>query len=283
MIRRAGPADEKRTEYFLAEYAETTMFLRGNLAAHGTEDTIHPHGTAFYLWEHDGAIDGVFGVTNGGYLMCRTNAAPPAFFNACVDAVKGRVLNGMTSAIADLNGVFDALGCQKASFKLRAQEPLYRLNIDTLASAGFGQGMLRKPLPTDADWLSQWFREYHAETHITPFDDPTGEKAAKQFCAKPDGRLLMVDDQPVAMSAFNARTAETAQIGGVFVPSAERGKGYGGDVVARHLLEVQAEGIEKAILFAASPYAARAYEKIGFQHIGFYELALFQVPWQVPA
>lgn len=278
MIRRAGPDDVLAMELYLEQHAETSMFLRGNLAAHGTEDTVHPHGTTFFLAEEEGAICGIAGVTNGGYLMCQTHGASEPFFEGVAERLEGRSLQGMTSEPLQVRGLFRAIGCDDATFSLREVEPLYAVDVARLRKQHGPGHSLRRPVPEDADWLVGWFKGYHADTGLRA---PVEDDAVRIFCEKEDARILMNADVPVAMAAFNARAKETVQIGGVYVPSEKRGRGYGGEVVVRQLQEAAEFGVEKAILFAATPFAARAYESVGFQRIGSYEIALFSNPWQV--
>ena len=71
MIRKAEPSDAMAIAAFLERRIETSMFLLGNLEAHGIDNADHPHGTTFFLRETGDGITGVFGCTNGGYLMCQ--------------------------------------------------------------------------------------------------------------------------------------------------------------------------------------------------------------------
>lgn len=282
MIRRAGPLDAPRMEQFLMRYAETSMFLRGNLAAHGTDDTAHPHGTTFYLAERGKTVCGIFGITNSGMLLARTADASPAVFDAFADALKGQNLQGMTGAPDELNRTFDALQCQHVACTLRRIEPLFAQKTSDIDAEAYDQHLLRRPTPQDLGTLKDWFAGYSVETGLAPDGDGNAEQAAAAFIAKPDARVMIVQGALTAMSAFNARTADTVQIGGVYVPPWARGQGFGGGIVARHLLQARDQGIIRAILFAASDVAARAYQRIGFQRIGSYELALFKEPWKVP-
>ncbi len=281
MFRRAGPDDVAAMDIFLRAHAETSMFLRGNLAAHGTEEDKHRHGTAFYLSLHDARINGVAGVTNGGFLMCQSDGAPSTFFSAFVDVLRGRKLRGMTGAPAQVRAVFDALGCQNARFTLRDCEPLYALDLSDLRPSCASDVALRPPEQADLDLLADWFAAYHRDTGMTPLDGPDAREQAQHFIADADARVLVLGTRPVAMTRFNARVAEAVQIGGVFVPQDLRGRGFGGAVVALHLCQAAQDGVRKAILFAATPYAAQAYERIGFHRIGSYEIALFADDWMV--
>ncbi|WP_373049698.1 hypothetical protein [Thalassovita aquimarina] len=75
MIRQARPGEEVEIEAFLAGYADSSMFLRGNLAEHGLDERDHPHGTAFFRSPVTGPVKAMFGRTNKGFLMCQAPAA----------------------------------------------------------------------------------------------------------------------------------------------------------------------------------------------------------------
>ena len=278
MIRRAGPGDREAMENFLSRHAETTMFLRGNLAAHGTEEESHPNGTTFYLSLAEGEIRGIAGLTNGGFLMCQAGDASDDFFAALPRLLAGRSIKGMTGAPDQVSRVFAALGCEHAAFSLRGAEPLYALALSDLPPLPGDAHGLRLPQEADIPLLEDWLAAYHAETG-TGFRDL--QDAARRLMDNPDARLLVRAGEPLAMASFNARAGDMVQIGNVYVPPARRGAGLGGEIVLRQLHRAARDGTRRAILFAVSPFAARAYEKIGFRRIGAYEIALFETPWEV--
>ena len=88
----------------------------------------------------------------------------------------------------------------------------------------------------------------------------------------------MAEGGPVAMTNFNAVLPGIVQIGGVYTPPGLRGCGYARRAVALHLQDARDSGTSEAILFAASPAAARAYEAIGFGRIGDYRIVNFDPP-----
>ena len=83
-------------------------------------------------------------------------------------------------------------------------------------------------------------------------------------------------DGPVSYSAFNASLPEIVQVGGVWTPPEQRGRGYARAVVAGSLLDARAERVVRAVLFTENPAARRAYEALGFQRVGEYGLGDFQ-------
>ncbi len=281
MIRRAGPHDSAAMETFLQKHAATSMFLRGNLDAYGTCNTDHPHGTAFYVQDDAGGIFAIAGRTNCGYMMCQAPGNDPDFLQQLADELYGKDVAGVTAAPTQVDAVLKALGGENWKFAKRDIEPLYEMDLSTLDVARFLGAALRAPVLDDITWLAEWFRGYHADTGVPmPIGSDTSALAAT-FVSKPDSRLLIVDGAAVAMTALNARVTDMVQVGGVYVPPAHRGCGYGGQAVALHMDTLRQHGITSAILFAANSFAARAYEAIGFQHIGFYEIALLKEPYQI--
>lgn len=278
MIHKACPEDAAALEAFLHPHSATSMFLRGNLAAHGIGNTDHANGTTFYLRAVGDDIAGVFGRTNGGFLMCQAPGHGTEFWSECAAVLRGQRIVGMTGAPDQIGALVTALGLRDADFRLRHNEPLYELRLSDLSKTPSQNMRLRSAGAEDADWLADWFDGYHQDTGKGTLDGIDGMSAARRFIDKPDGRVMERDGVPCAMSALNARTADMVQVGGVYVPTGHRGHGYGGRIVALHLAELRNEGITKAILFAASPVAARAYESIGFRRVGHYCIALLETP-----
>lgn len=268
MMRRATEADVSALRAFLEPRIETSMFLLGNLEAHGTDNGDHPHGTAFYLREEDGVITGVLGRANGGFLMCQMPHLSVQQARSCLPLLDGLGLRGMTGEADQVARFLEALPLAAEDWSLNRVEPLYRLDLATLSSTD----TVRMPGAADLPLLQTWFAGYLADTRTG-----TAEDAVSRAAGAVDAehiRLLLQGGEPVAMAAVNARAGDTVQIGGVYVPPPLRGRGLAGRVVAAQLCALRGAGIRTAILFAASDVAARAYERIGFARVGAYRVAL---------
>ena len=248
MIRKATPADIGPMAAFLDAHVETSMFLLGNLEAHGTEDATHPHGTAFFLRETGDGITGVFGCTNGGFLMCQLPGLGATEAQTYAHLLKGYTLQGMTGDADQVQVILDALPVPEEAWLLNRVEPLYRMDIGGLAS----DRTVRPPAELQEAAL----------------------RRAEMAVGAPRIRILKRDGNPVAMAAINAKAGQAVQVGGVFVPTALRGQGLGGQVVQALLAEMAGQGATTAILFAASPRAAKTYERIGFARVGGYRIAM---------
>lgn len=279
MLRAATRQNTAEIDRFLALYTETSMFLRGNLAAHGI-GAAHRHGTDFFLWSPGQAIEAVFGVTNGGYVMCQNPGLNEQAAEAFVAQVKHRSIAGITG---DSDQVDQILRCQsfpQQSWKVSVDEPLFTLHLSRLPSED-DVDMVRSADAADRDLLISWFQQYEVDAGLSrpgPAVDARAKQSAEAAIVNDDLRLYCEGDQPVAMTAFNARVPECVQVGGVFVPRDRRNSGLARRIVTAHLHQAKAEGVDRAILFASSPQAARAYTAIGFGQIGTYRVQLAADP-----
>lgn len=276
MMRKATDADIGPLAAFLGAHVETSMFLLGNLEAHGLGDTAHPHGTTYFLREDAAGIAGVLGATNGGFLMCQLPGLTPKEAAACAWLLQGYTLQGITGASAQVAGIVAALPVRAEDWRMNAVQPLYRRALSDVPPGG----PVRPAAEADLPLLADWFAAYMAETGTAPTDGLADQarRRARAAVGSPDLRLMDEDGRPVAMAAINARAGDAVQVGGVFVPPPLRGQGRAGRVVAGVLAEARREGAGLAVLFAASPGAATAYERIGFARCGDFGVALLHEP-----
>jgi len=283
MLRPAIEGDAARIDAFLAPMTETSLFLRGNLARHGLFNRDHPHGTAYFLWEEEGAIRAVFGCTNGGFLLCQAPDAPGAFWAALPVALEGRRVLGMTGLAGQVEQTISALKIPQDAIILNNLEPLYVLDFGDLVLPA--KADTRPATKDDLPLLERWFSGYIADTEPQFPAGQIAERAgatAQRAVDIADTRLLTEHGTPLAMAAVLSRADDTVQVGAVYVPPSHRGAGRGGAVVAAHMADLRAkEGVQKAVLFAHNPTAARAYERIGFRRIGTARIIRLSSPWKV--
>lgn len=280
MIRRAVPEDAEALEGFLSRHAASSMFLRGNIASHGTQEMVHRHGTTFFVKHAKGGIEAVAGVTNGGYLMCQAPDQPFAFWKDLVACMKGRTVAGITGDPGQTQVWIDALKIELNDFKINEVEPLFEVMLEDISPVGDGKA-LRRPTEADGPMLALWFAGYQRDTGLMPAGARDFTGLAEGFINHPDAQILVASGQAVAMTSINARAVDTVQVGGVYVPPEHRGRGYGGTVVALHLSELAKTGMRRAVLFAASDFAARAYQAIGFRQVGEYRVGVLKAPMVV--
>ncbi|WP_226621957.1 GNAT family N-acetyltransferase [Alloyangia pacifica] len=278
MIRRVLPGDAAALEAFLSQHAETSMFLRGNIAIAGLGDSTHPYATTVHIWPETGPIRAAFGRTTKGDVMCQAPDAPTEVFRAYAAEIADLPVAAVTGAPEASAALLKAMGLGPGAFRLNHVEPLYRLDLATLAPSS---ETLRRPEPRDVDLLAEWFFDYGVDTGIGGSGEAGRDAAharAAQSLTRPALRLMIEDGTAVAMSDFNAEVADIVQLGGVFVPRALRNGARARRVVHAQLCEARARGIRTAVLFANNPAAARAYEAIGFTHIGGYRVAIPHSP-----
>ncbi len=278
MIRAAQPEDDAALRAFLAEHIETSMFLLGNLEAHGIGNMSDPHGTRYLLHHSEGRITGVFGCTNGGYLMCQHPGVSVATARAYLGQLAGRVVQGITGAADQVAVFLQALPFASAAWHLDRVEPLFSRAVTPSPPPA---ACLRAPTGADKAMLESWFAAHLTETGFHDASSAPTHASDRAQAAIASGRTRLLDGPdraPVGMTSINARAGDAVQIGGVHVLPDWRGRGYAGQMVAAHLAELHATGIRRAILFAASDAAARAYRRIGFTRVGTYRVAILRQP-----
>lgn len=279
MIRKATEQDAPVIKALLQQHIETSMFLLGNLETQGINATGHPHATTVFLRD-EGAITGVLGHTEAGFLMCQCPELEAEDAQAFVHHIKGVELRGITGHPAQTEALMTALDFPAQAWHHNNIEPLYALKLSDLQAS---PDKIRTPAARDEALLAEWFTAYVTETGLsTPQaakDD--GSSRAKSAIGSDRTKLLLDDNGPVAMSSINAKAGSAVQIGGVFVPKPLRGRGLAGRIVSAQLAKARNAGAKSALLFAASENAARAYEKIGFERIGSYRVAMLRSPMTV--
>lgn len=294
MIRRAVAADIPALRGFLEAHLASSMFLLGNLEAHGLNNPTHPHGTTYFLRARDvdpgvtrdadygdQRIAGVLGFTNGGFLLCQMPGLTARGARDWAALLQGYVMAGMTGEARQVATFLPALALHRAALRMNAVEPLYALDLAALPDRLPAQGpQTRQASAADIPLLRAWFAAYMADTGTTPPGDPqsAAQDRADRAIGSPDLHLLIEDGQPVAMAGINAAAGPAVQVGGVYVPPHRRGRGRAGQVVTGLLVARRRLGAARAILFAASDPAARAYVRIGFGRIGDYRVALLAMP-----
>lgn len=277
-LRCATNADRDAVEAFLQPHAATSMFLRANMLAHGLQERSDPHGMALFV-SGEAQIDGVFAVTNGGYLLAQAPRATATHWTAFRKAIAGRKVKGMTGVKTQVEQALRSLGLADHEWKLRRDEPLYYLVLSDLRDIA---GQVRPPVQQDWELLIAWYADYCCDVGQMPRADTTDPevlgRAERAIAAPGDLVLLEVAGRPVAMAGINARLPDCVQIGSVFTPRALRGRGHARAALAGLLRDCAAQGITRSILFAANAAAARAYEALGYDLIGTYQVALLSEP-----
>lgn len=274
MIRRAEASDAARIEAFLAGHPETSMFLRGNLEAHGIGKSDHDHACDYFLWPAEGPLRAVFGCSNNGFLMLQCPGREAEALAAAARALTGRQVQGLTGDAAQARLWLEALGLS-GRLKVDHVEPLYDLDLQDMPRADL---VWRQPEAGDEALLAAWFQGYEADTGTGAAGTPQAAEVARDRARRTIEagicQLLLEAGRPVGMAAVNARVKDIVQVGGVYVPPEARNRGAGRRVVQALLMQAEADGARRAILFSNNEAASRAYEAIGFRRVGDYLVAL---------
>ncbi len=272
----ATQADHAAIRHFLTAHIETSMFTLANLQNHGMEGG-HPRALRLWLRRQHGEITDVMAVTEEGMAMPQL---PGGAVAAAAGVLAGARLIGILGAAAQVAPLRAALGLGQTPASLSRDEPLFSLPLPALRMPD-ASGVRLIPLSqAPRDLVTGWRAAYGHEV-LGQNPATAAVQAARDidgYVAADSHRVLLRGDTPVAMTGFNARLPDTVQIGGVYTPPALRGQGLARLALALHLAEARAQGVTRAILFAASDMAARAYVALGFVRHGTFNLTLFTPP-----
>ena len=195
----------------------------------------------------------------------------------------GREVVGLAGPFAQLVEARAGLGLESAETRISECEKLFTLNLADLrvpAQLTSGTWICRSRME-ELDLLAAWRAEYSRETlgaSETAMHARSRSDMERMIVEGSGWVVTGADDVPRAYSGFNARLPDVVQIGGVWTPPADRGRGLGRAAVAGSLLDAQRVGVREAVLFTGDTNLAaqRAYVAIGFREIGTYGLVLFR-------
>ncbi len=285
MIREAGQADYEALEAFLLAHIDAAMFPMSNLRAHGIGQNgfASEHLNATRYWVVGPGVSGVVAVTRRGMILAVLPGR--ADLGALPTALASMTISGAVGKAMATRHVLAALGLANTATRRDKDEPGFSLSLADLVVPDAMGATLMPACERWRDTLIDWRAAYDHELLGTPFEkaQTEAEEEVSAFIKAGSHRVLLRGGEPVAMTGFNARLPEIVQIGGVYVPPDLRRRGHVGLAVALHLLEARAQGVRRAVLFAANEAAARAYRSIGFQETGSMALVLFDGPGRVVA
>ncbi|WP_271948570.1 GNAT family N-acetyltransferase [Ruegeria faecimaris] len=275
--RLAQEADVPKIDQFLMRHIQTSMFPLANLRDFGLRGTDR---RAVNIWVLGDDPRAAFSITNEGMVLPQCPDCTDEELAAAIDLIRGRALFGLAAEATQARRIMRLAGWEDRPATLNSDEPGFTLDLEQLTIPDATSAELVPLGAFDREVVERWRSDYLIEA--MEFNSSRAQKQAGLDCdaytARDSHRVLLVDDQPVAMTGFNARLQEVVQIGGVFTPREMRGRGYARLAVALHLEEARRTGAKRAVLFAASDSAARAYIGIGFQSAGQYSLILFINP-----
>jgi GNAT superfamily N-acetyltransferase len=282
MIVEAGPEDRSLVEALLLPRLEGAMFPVSNLRAHGLRRggfaSDHPHASRFWL------IDGhsVIALTRGGMILAVL--ARDCDLSPLPAILAGQSIVGASGPARAVRPILRALQLCNRPARLDADEPGFALDLADLRVPDLTGTALVPAGSVPRDLLVAWRAAATVETQGMPGSEAEG-RAARDidgWLRQDSHRVLLHAGRPVALTGFNARLPEIVQVGGVYTPPALRNRGFARTAVARHLAEARAQGCTRAVLFAASPAAARAYRALGFLPTADFALVLYRAPVTLP-
>ena len=280
MIRALSPGDEHALESFLKQHADTSMFLRSNLRAAGLAYEGKPL-QAQYVAAVDG--DGIVAVVAhcwNDMLLVQAPVQVEAVARAAV-AHSGRPVMGISGPADQAAAARHALGLDDRPTPKFGREELFALDLAHLVipeQLADGRWTTRHPRHEELERMTDWRVDFALEALKQPHAPGLRDECRREVALLHEREAdWVLEDcgEVVAYSAFNAALPDIVQIGGVWVPVALRGRGYGRGVVAGSLLEVRRRGVTRAVLFAEREDAKRAYLGIGFERKGDFGLLLF--------
>ncbi len=272
---RATKADRPAIEAFLRAHIATSMFPLTNLINHGM-DGGHPRAVHFWLRWQAGQITDLVTVTEEGMLFPQ---CPTGLWGDVAVVLADQGVKGVLGEAGQVAALRAALGVI-APAPLDTAEPLYEMPLADLQMPQTDGFVLRPLVEAPRALMEEWRAAYCVESLAVP-NEGAMEQATKDistYLEQDSHRVLLQDGVPVAMTGFNAALPDVVQIGGVYTPPALRSHGYARTALALHLVEAQAHGVAKAVLFAANPAASRAYEALGFRQIGAYSIVAYDDP-----
>lgn len=278
-IRQLEPGDEAAITPFLDSHADSSMFLRSNLAAAGLADGADAYQGRWVAAFFGETIVGVIAHFWNGMLAIQAPMAPEALAPVVARLVPRRDIVGMTGPLDQVMRVREAMGLDQPP-RFFGREELFGCDLASLAAPPADGRRVRPPRLDELPLLSEWRVAYHVEAYNA---EPSAELAA---AAAEDITLrhgeahdfILVDegDRPLAYCAYNAVLPDRVQIGGVYTPPDQRGRGHARRVVAGSMVEAARRGAVRAVLFTGTGNqpARRAYLSLGFRILGDWGLIL---------
>lgn len=274
------PADAALLEAFLVQHRDSSMFLRSNARRGGLVDRGKYLQATYVGCFRDGELIGVAAHCWNGMVLVQ---APEAGLAETVYATvkhSRRGVNGFSGPVEQIHAARQALGFDQVPTQLEEQETLFALQLtDLVVPEALRDGTLecRPPLPEERQLLGDWRLGFDIESLNVKATDSARKRAGESVdaqIAEGNAWVVIAQGTPVSYSAFNAVLPDIVQLGGIYTPPEQRGRGYAKAGVAGSLLVARARGVTRAVLFTKNPSAVRAYEAVGFRRIGEYGLVL---------
>ena len=283
-IRLLKSQDTQVLEEYLAPHKAECMFICSNLKAAGIEYSGSDfEGEYFGYFNTNDQLQGVIvHYWNGNIMM---HARDHDVLEGLISHFKkniSRPVAGISGPNIQAEHVIKKLGLEARKFGINSNEGLYEINLGALNEFNIPSNMkIISTQDVSKDILIKWMKSYDIEA-IGVRDsidiDAKVEEDLNRRLKQNDSWVLLLDETPVALSAFNARLSDMVQVGPVWTPPEYRNKGFARLLLAYTLHQEKLKGTKQAILFTDNPAAIKAYLAIGFKKIGNYRLALLEKP-----
>jgi predicted GNAT family acetyltransferase len=214
-------------------------------------------------------------------VLLQCPGSPDELARRCIMS-SGRKVTGFAGPADQVRRARIALNLADAPAKMAEDEWLYALDLSELqipATLNAGEIICRAPLMEERDLLCSWRTAYDIETLGSTDSEETRNRAAGALdrqIAEGNAWVAVRNGEPISLSAFNATLPDIVQLGGIYTPPENRGRGYAKAAVAASLIAARERGASRAVLFTSNPSAARSYEAVGFRRMGDYGLVLLK-------
>ncbi len=263
---------------FLRKHEDFSLFLLGNLEAHGHKLTSAPNSGNFKLIRHSGKIIAVFCLTRRGNLLVQSEISDRRLSEKILTASQEEHL-----PILGLIGPWDF--CQRLwglvhekSIILHdtfiSKEILY--TVDLSKQIVSDEPNVRFLLPDDYPQWQPLRVEYLKEEGLP--NDLLKHHDHQLFLEKVKNKIswgYFLQGQLVAMADLNAKAMDLGQVGGVYTIPNARKKGFARSVMRRLMTDAKnIHKIRKLIIFTGENNhpARRLYESLEVHPIGYYGL-----------
>jgi len=137
-----------------------------------------------------------------------------------------------------------------------------------IAPARSTAGTARLAGPSDIELVARWLESFVRDSGLSDPGDPLEQ--AHRLCGGERGNRLLalwVNEEPVSMAGFPARTRHGVRIGYVYTPDEHRRRGYATALVAQlsgHALDL---GFSHCVLYTdlANPTSNKIYRAVGYR------------------
>lgn len=289
-IRLLKNQDLNILEKYLAPHKVNCMFICSNLKAAGIDYNGNDfEGEYFgYFDQQNTSETKLLGVIvhywNGNIMMHSENEIilERLITHLAKNISKtNRPIRGILGPDSQAEFTIQKLDLANNLFNINSNEGLYELKLTEIKKPELPEtAKIVSARDIKKDILIDWMKNYDIEALGTP-DDETLKKQVENHWNERlqtnENWVLLIENTPVAFSAFNARLPDMVQVGPVWTPKEHRNRGFARLLLAYTLHQEKQRGIKQAILFTNNPAAIKAYNAIGFKKIGNYRLALLNM------